>query len=141
MSRLPLALLFLLAAAAPATARTLSLHCDQALHVWCENGACAATEVTPFVLILDGANSQIETCQGEHCESGVFEVAPELGRNASDTLLFGSATLEAHPLPASFAGVGYGLTVDTAAKAVSLSRITPGSISVLQVSGCGDWTP
>jgi hypothetical protein len=140
MPRTPLALLLLVLAGTPAAAEAVSLHCDRALRFWCEGAAsCQWTEVTPFVLILDGTSGQIETCQGEYCESGVFEVAADRGRDAPDTLLFGQATLEAHPLPAYYNGRSYSLTVDTAAKAVSLARITPASIDVLQVTGCVPW--
>jgi len=141
MPRRTLASLFVVLATAPATAEPVSLHCDRAVHVWCDGGTCGETEVTPFVLVLDGAAGQIETCQGEHCESGTFTVEPEWARDARRTLLFGQALLEAHPLSALFNGRVYGLTVDTSRREVSLSRIVPGSISVLQVASCTDWAP
>jgi len=142
MARLPLAFLLLTLASAPAVAEAVALHCDQAIRTWCDgSGRCEMAEVAPFVLILDGTSGEIETCQGEYCESGIFEVAPERGRDALGTLLFGQATLEAHPLPAYYNGRVYSLTVDTAAQAVSLARITSGSISVLQVTGCAATSP
>ncbi len=137
MHRSSATLALLLLASAPASAEQPDWHCTKATHVYCDAaGACVSSVVEPFVLILDWAQGQVELCQGEFCQSGVFAASPEHNLGAVATLLFGMATLENHPLPANYAGRDHALAIDTALRAISLGRIEPSGLDLLQITGC-----
>lgn len=114
--------------------------CPKAQRLWCDAGQpCLEAEVTPFVLLLLGSKGEVEYCEGEHCEYGVFAPAEPPRPDAARSLSFGWATVEPSPLPAAYAGRVYAVTRDEASASVTLTRATADGLEVIRASACQPW--
>lgn len=114
--------------------------CPRASRLWCEAGEpCLEAEVTPFVLLLLAAKGEVEFCEGEHCEYGVFAPAEPPRPDAARGLSFGWATVEPSPLPAAYAGRVYAVTLDEAAASVTLVRASAEALEVIRAGACRPW--
>lgn len=114
--------------------------CPAATRVWCAPGQpCAESEATPFVLLLIGSKGEIEYCEGEHCEYGLFAPAQPPRPDAERGLAFGWASVEPNPPPAGYVGRVYAVTLDPAAATVTLLRATEAGLEAIRASGCVPW--